>query len=60
VFHAGTARGEDGPLVTFGGRVLNVTARGATVEDARALAYAAADDIEFEGRQLRGDIAAGV
>jgi phosphoribosylamine---glycine ligase len=60
VFHAGTARGEDGPLVTFGGRVLNVTARGPSVGDARDLAYAAAGDIEFEGRQLRGDIAAGV
>jgi phosphoribosylamine---glycine ligase len=60
VFHAGTTRGEDGALLTGGGRVLNVTARGPSVGDARALAYAAAEDIEFEGRHLRTDIAAGV
>lgn len=60
VFHAGTARGDDGVLRTAGGRVLNVTARGASVEDARALAYAAVDDIEFDGRAHRTDIAAGV
>jgi phosphoribosylamine--glycine ligase len=55
--HAGTARDVDGRLVTAGGRVLNVTARGATAEDAREAAYAAADLITFEGRQLRSDIA---
>jgi phosphoribosylamine---glycine ligase len=60
VFHAGTARGDDGSLVTSGGRVLNVTARGPAVGDARALAYAAAGDIGFEGMQLRSDIAAGI
>jgi phosphoribosylamine--glycine ligase len=61
--HAGTARavssdGESGPLVTAGGRVLNVTALGASVGSARAAAYAAAQGISFEGMQLRGDIAA--
>jgi phosphoribosylamine---glycine ligase len=60
VFHAGTSRGEDGPLVTFGGRVLDVTAQGPSVADARELAYEAAAEIEFEGLQLRGDIAAGI
>jgi phosphoribosylamine--glycine ligase len=56
VTHAGTAaRGDD--VVTAGGRVLNVTALGATPGDARDAAYAAADEIDFAGRQLRGDIA---
>ena len=60
VFHAGTARDDDGRLVTAGGRVLAVTALGPTVSEARALAYAAADRISFDGLQRRGDIAAGV
>ena len=56
VLHAGTA--EDGDrVVTAGGRVLNVTALGADVRAARDAAYAAADMIEFDGRQLRRDIA---
>ena len=59
VFHAGTAASEAG-LVTAGGRVLNVTAVGADVEEARARAYAAADLISFDGAQRRTDIAAGV
>jgi phosphoribosylamine--glycine ligase len=57
VTHAGTARREDGALVTAGGRVLNVTALGATPREARDAAYAAADKIDFAGRQLRADIA---
>jgi phosphoribosylamine--glycine ligase len=57
VFHAGTAR-RDGALVTAGGRVLNVVAGGATVGEAREVAYAAARTIEFEGIQFRNDIAA--
>jgi phosphoribosylamine---glycine ligase len=57
VTHAGTARNEDGAIVTAGGRVLNVTALGADAAAARAAAYAAADLITFEGRQLRRDIA---
>jgi phosphoribosylamine--glycine ligase len=60
VTHAGTARDETGELVTAGGRVLGVTALGAQAADARATAYAAADMINFEGRQLRRDIAAEV
>jgi len=54
--HAGTARTDDG-IVTAGGRVLNVTALGATPAAARERAYAAADLIEFEGKQMRTDIA---
>ena len=57
VTHAGTARREDGAIVTAGGRVVNVTALGADPAAARDAAYAAADLITFEGRQLRRDIA---
>ena len=47
----------DGAIVTAGGRVLNVTALGADPAAARDRAYAAADLIQFDGRQLRRDIA---
>ena len=57
VTHAGTAR-RDGEIVTAGGRVLNVTALGATAADARRRAYDAAELISFDGRQMRTDIAA--
>ncbi len=57
VTHAGTTRRDDGAIVTAGGRVLNVTALGDDAAAARAAAYAAADSIAFEGRQLRQDIA---
>ncbi len=60
VTHAGTAAGADGTVVTNGGRVLCVTALGRDTAAARASAYAAAEMIEFDGRQLRRDIAAGV
>lgn len=55
VFHAGTAY-KNGKLVTVGGRVLNVTATGSTLEKARARAYEAVDEIYFEGMQYRKDI----
>jgi phosphoribosylamine--glycine ligase len=56
VTHAGTAR--DGErIVTAGGRVLNLTALAADPATARAAAYAAADMIEFDGKQMRRDIA---
>jgi phosphoribosylamine--glycine ligase len=55
VFHAGTAV-EDGQLVTAGGRVLSVTARGAAYTDAIARAYAAVLRISFDGMQYRRDI----
>jgi phosphoribosylamine--glycine ligase len=57
VLHAGTAE-RNGDVITAGGRVLNVTGLGATPAEARERAYAAADRIEFEGKQLRRDIAA--
>ena len=57
VTHAGTAADADGRVVTAGGRVLSVTALAPDHVGARASAYAAADEIEFDGRQLRRDIA---
>jgi len=57
VFHAGTSL-RDGQVVTSGGRVLGVTARGSTLREAHARAYQAADEIAFEGRQFRRDIGA--
>jgi phosphoribosylamine--glycine ligase len=56
VTHAGTAS-QGGEVVTAGGRVLNVTALGDGPAAARDAAYAAADLITFDGRQLRRDIA---
>jgi phosphoribosylamine--glycine ligase len=59
VFHAGTGRhSADGPFHTAGGRVLGVTAVAPTLAEARERAYAAAAPIEWEGMQLRHDIAA--
>jgi phosphoribosylamine--glycine ligase len=57
VTHAGTARTDDGAIVTAGGRVLGVTALGDDAAAARRAAYAAADMIDFDGKQLRRDIA---
>jgi phosphoribosylamine--glycine ligase len=56
VFHAGTARNEDGALVANGGRVLNVTAKGSSVTKAQALAYKAVDAIHFPEGFCRRDI----
>jgi phosphoribosylamine---glycine ligase len=56
VFHAGTAMKGD-KLVTAGGRVLGVTAIGATIADAKKQAYEAAGKISFEGAHYRRDIA---
>lgn len=55
VYHAGT-REQDGQILTNGGRVIDVTALGATFEDARNLAYDACEKIDFEGKTLRHDI----
>lgn len=55
VFHAGTAE-KDGQIVTSGGRVLGVTAVGATNDEARAKAFANVEKITFEGAQYRKDI----
>jgi phosphoribosylamine--glycine ligase len=56
VTHAGTAR-RNGEIVTAGGRVLNVTALGASPGEARDRVYEAANMISFAGMQMRTDIA---
>lgn len=56
VFHAGTAFNEKGEVVTNGGRVLGVTATGATHDEARAKAFANVAKISFEGAHYRNDI----
>ena len=56
VFHAGTAE-KDGDIVTNGGRVLGVTAKGNSIADAKARAYRGVDKIKFEGAYCRRDIA---
>ncbi|WP_171239472.1 phosphoribosylamine--glycine ligase [Ruegeria sp. HKCCA5491] len=55
VFHAGT-KAEDGQILAAGGRVLNVTARGETLQDARDRAYAMVDGIDWPGGFFRRDI----
>ncbi len=57
VFHAGTQRREDGTLVATGGRVLGITATGATLQQARAAAYQAVDAVDWPGGFCRRDIA---
>ena len=58
IFHAGTAESADGRLVTAAGRVLNVTGIGSSPAEARERAYDAAEKIQFDGKQMRRDIAA--
>jgi phosphoribosylamine---glycine ligase len=58
VIHAGTALDAAGNVVTAGGRVLGVTASGASLAEAHRRAYQAAHEIEFAGKQYRRDIAA--
>ena len=55
VFHAGTKQTDEG-IVTNGGRVLGVTAKGATLKEARANAYEATEWISFENKYMRHDI----
>ena len=57
VIHAGTARRDDGALISAGGRVLSVTAAGADLVEARATAYALVGDITLDGSHHRTDIA---
>ncbi|MBV8983216.1 MAG: phosphoribosylamine--glycine ligase [Acidimicrobiia bacterium] len=57
VFCAGVGRDDAGRLLTAGGRVLDVTATGATIAEARERAYAAVDRIRWSGRHHRTDIA---
>ena len=55
VFHAGTAKGEQG-IVTNGGRVLGVTAKGTDLKEARKNAYEAINWVSFENKYYRNDI----
>jgi phosphoribosylamine---glycine ligase len=57
VIHAGTRRRDDGAIVSAGGRVLSMTATGATLQAARAAAYALAATVDLPGGQQRSDIA---
>ncbi len=57
VYAAGVAKGDSGQLVTGGGRVLNITATGPTLDAARQRAYQAAELITWPGKQVRSDIA---
>ena len=56
VFHAGTKAGENGEILTNGGRVLGVTATGATLDEAIDRSYAAASHIRFTDMHFRSDI----
>lgn len=55
-FHAGTKFDEDGRIVTNGGRVLGVTAKGKNLREARMNAYAATKWVQFENKYMRRDI----
>jgi phosphoribosylamine---glycine ligase len=57
LYHAGTALGPDGRVVTAGGRVLAVSALGEDLPAARALAYRAAAEVHFDGVHYRRDVA---
>jgi phosphoribosylamine--glycine ligase len=59
VIHAGTARRDDGALISAGGRVLSVTATGPDLASAREAAYALVDGVRLDGAQYRTDIALG-
>ena len=56
VFHAGTALGADGALLSVGGRVLGVTALGKSIQEAQSQAYKAVDQIHWPGGFCRRDI----
>lgn len=57
IYHAGTLANDSGNILTAGGRVLGVTGYGATIEEAREAAYALCDQVEWDGKTLRRDIA---
>ncbi len=56
IFHAGTAKNDDGNFITAGGRVLGVTAIGENLSEALNLAYQAVGNINWDGMQFRKDI----
>jgi phosphoribosylamine--glycine ligase len=56
VLHAGTARRDDGEVVSCGGRVLSVVGTGADLPEARAAAYRVMTSIRLPGSHFRTDI----
>lgn len=58
ILHSGTVREDNGTITTAGGRVLGVTAHGATLAEAAARAYALIAQIHFDGMHFRRDIGA--
>ena len=60
VFHAGTQLNQDGKIVTSGGRVLSITAKGSSFESARNLAYKEIESINFKNAYYRTDIASKI
>lgn len=55
-FHAGTKFDDAGNIVTNGGRVLGITAKGDTLKEARANAYKATEWVKFDNKYMRHDI----
>jgi phosphoribosylamine--glycine ligase len=55
IFHAGT-KADNGRIVTEGGRVIAVTGKGGTLEEARKRAYASVSEITWDGLYFRKDI----
>lgn len=55
-YHAGTKFDADGNIVTNGGRVLGITATGATLKEARVKAYEATEWVQFDNKYMRHDI----
>jgi len=55
-FHAGTKKADNGKIVTNGGRVLGITAKGDNLKEARANAYEATKRISFANKYMRNDI----
>jgi phosphoribosylamine--glycine ligase len=56
VFHSGTGIGENGELITTGGRVFGIVSRGSTLAEAREIAYREMKKVSFEGMYYRSDI----
>lgn len=56
IYHSGTALDEEGHVVTNGGRVLAITARGTTIQEAQAACYRTATQTLYEGKNYRHDI----
>ena len=55
-FHAGSKFSEDGKVLTNGGRVLGITAKGRDLHEARSKAYQATEWVSFENKYMRHDI----